>query len=538
MAQRKPKQSLIAEIPKPRLTDEELMEMFYRGERKNSTSVEADEFLIDSLRHDTVPTPGVAKEIESQKNKPEIQEPLNIKPSCGKPFLQESYFKEPIQENPGSTTTLSTSATISSVDPNTGHTASSIISGQHYSPADSVTEDPASTQSSQEVKILPIDNLSVETDNDNVDEELIAKKSIGSLEKGFLRKGISKESLLVSNVRTSSGEALKKAFDILPMMSALEQLIYLWFLNMSHEVGRESCRATMSLLQRATGISEKLVRENIRSLLRKGCLDLLDGGAAGKAALYRVALPEEAAHTIIALKGSVKEPFHRKPTEKLASIGNLPKGNLPSHIERESFSYTLSDFKEPSQEKASLGEGFLQYSLPTKIADSVIDRFYSMTGQTRISRQKRERSRSQLLDLMQQGFQVDDVLYAIEWARGNISGPIHSFGLIPEIIGQAISKRPGTPQGQAPRQERSIEQRSSKSDTEVEKEQKEHERLETIYTALADDEQNALRSEAILLVESEFGSHVPGQQTLVRIKLMEILRERYGEQGSLERKGG
>src|SRR5262245_9594234 len=110
--------------------------------------------------------------------------------------------------------------------------------------------------------------------------------------------------------------------------------------------------------------------------------------------------------------------------EKLASIGNLPKGNLPSHIEREFFSYTLSDIKEPSQEKASLGEGLLQYSLPTKIADSVIDRFYSMTGQTRISRQKRERSRSQLLDLMQQGFQVDDVLYAIEWARGNISGPI------------------------------------------------------------------------------------------------------------------
>ncbi len=315
------------------------------------------------------------------------------------------------------------------------------------------------------------------------------------------------------------------------MLAPLEQLMYLWFLNMSHEVGRESCRATMGLLQRATGISEKLVRDNIRALLHKGYLQLLDGGAAGKAALYRVALPEEVGHEANENKGSLEEgssgePSQEESTIRLIPSGNLPKRNLPSHIEREYSLYSLSKKMEPSRREPFSREGSLPLS--TKIMDSVIDRFYSMTGQTRISRQKRERSRLQLLDLIQQGFPVDDVLYAIEWARTNISGPIHSFGLIPEIIGQAISKRPRPSSEPKSRAERHVHERGIKSDAEVEQEQKEHERLEALFVSLPSDEQNLLRTEAMQLVEREYGAHVPGQQTLIRIKLMEILRNSKG----------
>jgi hypothetical protein len=34
MAQRKAKEPLLAEVPRPRLSDEELMELFYSGQRK------------------------------------------------------------------------------------------------------------------------------------------------------------------------------------------------------------------------------------------------------------------------------------------------------------------------------------------------------------------------------------------------------------------------------------------------------------------------------------------------------------------------
>ena len=553
MAQRKPKESLIVEIPKPRLTDEELMEMFYGGERKNAPKVEKEETKSDSFQEISALLPEESTRKKEEEDKPSLQKPLIEEPFNNKPFLQEPYSQEPIKEEFLGTERLSAH----SESPSSGFfpkpVEAEIITRPHDPRPHSETDEDVSVRSSQGGNLMPLDSRKADPNLNNSAVKAEVKTHIGSPEEGLPKKGsfqegsfdkgFTKEGSTSLINAISPGETLKKAFDVLPMLSPLEQLMYLWFLNMSHEVGRESCRATMSLLQRATGISEKLVRDNIRSLLRNGCLHLLDGGAAGKAALYRVVLPEEAAEEIIKIKGYKKEgspgePSREESTEQLIPTGNLPKRNLPSHIERESFSYTLSKQMEPSSKEPFSREGSLPFSLPVKIADNVIDRFYSMTGQTRISRQKRERSRLQLLDLMQQGFQVDDVLYAIEWARGNISGPIHSFGLIPEIIGQAISKRPNPSTGQKPRPERSPHQRSSKSDAEVEKEQKEHERLEAIFTALSSEEQNALRSEALHLVESEYGSHVPGQQTLVRIKLMEILRDRYAEQGLPARKGG
>src|SRR5262249_41654991 len=191
----------------------------------------------------------------------------------------------------------------------------------------------------------------------------------GSPKKGSLEEGYPSGGLVAPIASSSSCEVLKRAFDVLPMLSPLEQLMYLWFLNMSHEVGRDSCRATMTLLQRATGISEKLVRENIRSLLRKGCLNLLDGGAAGKAALYRVALPEEAADAIIKFKasyteGSLQEPSSGKPSDMFTFSGNLPERNLPKHIERESSSFALSNDKKPLPREPFPREGSLPFSLP------------------------------------------------------------------------------------------------------------------------------------------------------------------------------
>lgn len=536
MAQRKSKESLIVEIPKPRLTDEELMDMFYGGERRSTKRIGKEESPTDSPEKsfgpllDSIPT-------VTEKNKPSLVEPFYKEPS-----FEEPYHKEPIKEEVQNHTALSSNPSSPAVELQTQPRSVTIFaklseSSSSYESKDSTTPQPPHelqrSRPNRQVVDTGADSKSRSTE---IAERKIVKDSPG--------EGLPGEGFLKLGVDTSPGEFLKKAFDVLPMLSPLEQLLYLWFLNMSREVGRESCRATMSHLQRASGISEKLVRENIRSLLRKGCLEILDGGAAGRAALYRVALPAEAANLIIKFKGSQmegspKEPSPGESTKELIPSGNLPKRNLPSHIERESYSYTLSNKKEPSPGEPFSREGSPLVSLPTQIADNVIDRFYSMTGQTRISRQKRERSRSQLFDLVQQGFQVDDVLYAIEWARGNITGPIHSFGLIPEIIGQAISKRPaGTLPGPRPRADRSIDQRNTKSDAEVEQEQKEHERLEAIYATLSTEEQDSLRSEALRLVESEYGSHVPGQQTLVRIKLMEILRKQYAEQGIQAKKGG
>src|SRR5262245_62073890 len=174
MAQRKPKQSLIVEIPRPRLTDEELMEMFYRGERRNTAGVETDESLLDSHENDAVPLPKVSKGIESPNNKPIILEPLIEKPSKAKPFISEPYSREPIKEQSGSTTTLSINAATSLRDPQTSPTATSNISGQDYPSATSETDEHESIQSSREVQNLAIGSQSLETNSDTDDEKLVA----------------------------------------------------------------------------------------------------------------------------------------------------------------------------------------------------------------------------------------------------------------------------------------------------------------------------------------------------------------------------
>jgi hypothetical protein len=156
------------------------------------------------------------------------------------------------------------------------------------------------------------------------------------------------------------------------------------------------------------------------------------------------------------------------------------------------------------------------------LVDSVLDRFYSMTGQPRISRQKRERSRAQLLDLLRQGFRIDEVLYTIDWAREHITTPIHSFGLIPEIIGQALGRRDSS------RHEKlQTHTRPSSLSPATDQEAKDQQKLSEIQAALTPEELASLQREAEELVDKEYGHHVPGRNTLIRLKVTEILRKRY-----------
>jgi hypothetical protein len=158
--------------------------------------------------------------------------------------------------------------------------------------------------------------------------------------------------------------------------------------------------------------------------------------------------------------------------------------------------------------------------------DSVLDRFYSMTGQVRISRQKRERSRAQLIGLLRQGFRIEDVLYAIDWARDHITSPMHSFGIIPEIIGQALGRRDASHHNKLSPQAKPL------PPTTADPEEQDQSKLAEIQASLPPQELAALQQEATQLVDQEYSPQVMGRNTLIRIKLVEILRERYLKTGS------
>src|SRR5262249_44893403 len=84
MAQRKAKEPLLAEVPRPRLSDEELMELFYSGQRKE-TERQNDEG--DGSGTGTVAVDSVRDSISPKLDR-------------GEPSLVEGYSQEPSNKGP------------------------------------------------------------------------------------------------------------------------------------------------------------------------------------------------------------------------------------------------------------------------------------------------------------------------------------------------------------------------------------------------------------------------------------------------------
>jgi hypothetical protein len=320
------------------------------------------------------------------------------------------------------------------------------------------------------------------------------------------------------------GEVLQQAFDLLPSLKPFEQLFYIWFLKLSYGIGRNYCRVRMGLLQRATGLSEKVVRETIRTLIRKRCLTLLDGGSAGRASLYHVAKPKDA---LSLMKGSPGEPSPQEPSLEKGSHEIPAVGNLSAGI-RERVFYINKNSLSLSSQKPFPGEPSPQEPFPLVPVESLLDRFYSLIGQIRISRQKRERGREQLLDLLQQGFSLDDISFAIEWVKDHLSGQVHSFGIIPQIIGQALKDRE--------EMRRAKEQLDRARAREVAEERRRvaeeatRRRIEEVKASLPPETLEELNREASRLLEETPGARPTfGQEILLKMKVDELIKQKYLE---------
>jgi hypothetical protein len=248
MAPRKPKDSLIAEIPKPRLTDEELMELFYGRNHKATTKSEIEPTAPSLVMVNAEPERG-------NNNLRVIKPSLNI-PSFEEPFLKEPSIREPIIDQ--SAIKRPSDSRIDGISP-------------HESPA---LKDEQETADIPRCPVRTKDDLSSSTVETSLAEHLRSLEGAAVNAKENQKAGIVREDLHpgspeegspregLNRVVSRPGESLKKAFDVLPMLAPLEQLVYLWFLNLSWELGRDSCRMTMSTLQRATGISEKYLMCN------------------------------------------------------------------------------------------------------------------------------------------------------------------------------------------------------------------------------------------------------------------------------------
>jgi hypothetical protein len=186
-------------------------------------------------------------------------------------------------------------------------------------------------------------------------------------------------------------------------------------------------------------------------------------------------------------------------------------------------SSTLSERKLENQQAV---ENSLSLS-----ARELIDKFYSLLGQ-RVSKSKRKKSLDECLSLLHEGFTVEEIDYAISWLITH-HPTTGSFSRLPHFIDQALKARDlqsRTPQHHA-RGTREIKDDQLRQQQERDEAQQQ-ERIEAVKASLSPSALAALREEAERYVDQEHPHIKLGRDTLVRLKLEDLIINQYLSQPS------
>jgi hypothetical protein len=166
--------------------------------------------------------------------------------------------------------------------------------------------------------------------------------------------------------------------------------------------------------------------------------------------------------------------------------------------------------------------------LPTAERKQVKD-FYSQIGQPRISRQKLEAGVKVLTDLKDQGFSSEEISWGLTWTlnhRDQFGGEIHSLGLLPCVIGQALQEHDEAKRATAKKQQQANEEQRRRA------EQTRQQHLEMLYHSLAPTEQAFWKEQA---VQTLLQGGIPRRflsEVLVKAEACRLLGERSTLQGT------
>jgi hypothetical protein len=156
-------------------------------------------------------------------------------------------------------------------------------------------------------------------------------------------------------------------------------------------------------------------------------------------------------------------------------------------------------------------------------ARELVDKFYSSLGQ-RPSRTKREKSLEECLNLLVEGFTVEEVDYAITWLI-QYHPATGSFSRLSHFIDQAIKERQAEQHSQEAKEEQvrvAEHQRAEQQRMDEERQQ-----IEEAKGLLPPETLDSLYQEAKCLVEQESPSLKFGKDLMIRVKLNELVRLRY-----------
>ena len=184
--------------------------------------------------------------------------------------------------------------------------------------------------------------------------------------------------------------------NIMPSLSTSEEIVYRRLIRLSWGWGRNYCRAGLKYLQDISGLKSKTtIKEALDSLISRklihcctedGCTDRNQQGT-----LYIVPIPDRS-----------NEEISDIDKEKI-----MPNGSKTNKIS----------------------------------SSEIISNFYKGIGQTIVSKSKKEKAESDLAELLNDNFSIEDVEFAIEWTLKNSVEKIYDFSIIKHTIGQAVTEK-------------------------------------------------------------------------------------------------
>jgi hypothetical protein len=302
---------------------------------------------------------------------------------------------------------------------------------------------------------------------------------------------------------------------VLPTLPLAAQVTYLWLFRYAYGFNRNHCRVSRPALMRVTGLSKRGLDLSLAGLERLGWIRTVEVSYR-QGTLYQIYLPHERSEELSSSLLSSSSP----------SSSLSLKNKRESFININSLSYNgVENSQLPNSQ--ILGRELDSGPHPSeRLSDprleQLLDKFYAGLNQRRISSMKRERGLAVLARLLRDGYTIDEIAYAIDWTIASISG-LHSIGILPEVMGQALAARERllADSGAQPNRQ-AVEESSARAQAETEQRQ-----IEAMKATFPPERLEALHEDARALVAREHPNLKFGQDILIRLKVDELIKAQY-----------
>ena len=342
--------------------------------------------------------------------------------------------------------------------------------------------------------------------------------------------------------------------ELLPQLDAAEQILYSRLFRLSYGFNRTYCTVSQPVLKEKTGLSRNTIRTGLQMLVQKEWVRILESGNH-VSTTYRVILPREKngrslldpqnlspknrrsnkyPHNLRGNNGSSefappeaqkkdlqKMTLKDKKDEISSKLGSLPKRGSKFEAQKRGTLTITNNLLTLTQKESSILD--IDNGSHGIFANQLLTHFYKKLRQEPSSA-KWEKGLIECRQLLRDGFSVEQIESGIDWLLAHHPGT-GSFSRVAHFIDQALKEKEKEQHESLLQQQKRLTEEEER--LEAKRSIEESRQIELIKASLATEALAALREEALQFVDNEHGTPKYGRETLIQIKLNELIRVRF-----------